>query len=108
MKINTPIKNAIASALLIVSASVSSPLLAQDDAKLSFKTEKLSDTLYLLKGEGGFTGGNVGLSVGEDGVAMIDNGVSSVIDLLKAEIAEITTQPIDYMINTHIHGDHIV
>ena len=107
MKINTPIKNAIASALLIVSASVSSPLLAQDDAKLSFKTEKLSDTLYLLKGEGGFTGGNVGLSVGEDGVAMIDNGVSSVIDLLKAEIAEITTQPIDYMINTHIHGDHI-
>ena len=107
MKINTPIKNAIASALLIISASVSSPLLAQDDAKLSFKTEKLSDTLYLLKGEGGFTGGNVGLSVGEDGVAMIDNGVSSVIDLLKAEIAEITTQPIDYMINTHIHGDHI-
>jgi len=81
--------------------------LAADEPSLSFKTEKITDTLYMLSGEGGFTGGNVGLSVGEDGVAMIDNGVSSVIDILKAEIAEITKQPIDYMINTHIHGDHI-
>lgn len=80
---------------------------AKEDPKLSFNTTKISDTLYMLSGEGGFTGGNVGLTVGKDGVAMIDNGVSSVLDLLKAEIAEITDQPIDYMINTHVHGDHI-
>jgi len=78
-----------------------------DEPTLSFNTQKVTDTIYMLSGEGGFTGGNVGLSVGSDGVAMIDNGVSSVIDILKAEIAEITDQPIDYMINTHIHGDHI-
>ncbi|MFT6725481.1 MAG: cyclase, partial [Arenicella sp.] len=71
------------------------------------KTEKITDTIYMISGEGGFTGGNVGLSVGSDGVAMIDNGVSGVIEILKAEIAKITKQPIDYMINTHIHGDHI-
>ena len=80
---------------------------AADEPSLSFNTVRVTDTIYMLTGEGGFTGGNVALSVGNDGVAMIDNGVSSVIDILKAEIAEITDKPIDYMINTHIHGDHI-
>ncbi len=93
--------------VLVSCVVLSNNILAADEPSLSFKTEKVTDTLYMLSGEGGFTGGNVGLSVGEDGVAMIDNGVSSVIDILKAEIAEITKQPIDYMINTHIHGDHI-
>lgn len=80
---------------------------AKDEPSLSFETTKISDTLYMISGEGGFTGGNVGLTVGADGVAMIDNGVSSVLEILKTEIAEITEQPIDYMINTHVHGDHI-
>lgn len=77
------------------------------EAALSYKTTQITDNIYMLSGDGGFTGGNVALTVGEDGVALIDNGVSSVLDILKAEIAEITQQPIDYMINTHIHGDHI-
>ena len=88
-------------------AVFSATAFAADEQTLGFKTEKVTDTIYMLSGEGGFTGGNVGLSVGSDGVAMIDNGVSSVIDILKSEIAEVTDKPIDYMINTHIHGDHI-
>lgn len=98
-------KIVISASLALCMTSFSST--AKDEPKLSFNTTKISDTLYMLSGEGGFTGGNVGLTVGEDGVAMIDNGVSSVLDILKAEIAEITKQPIDYMINTHVHGDHI-
>lgn len=81
------------------------------DPKLGFKTENISGSVYMLSGvggfTGGFTGGNIGLSIGEDGVAMIDNGLPSVIDLLKAEIAKTTDKPIDYLINTHVHGDHI-
>ena len=107
MKHQTTLKKTLTSVVAIAAAAMSINAFAQGDAKLSFKTEKITDTLYMLSGEGGFTGGNVGLSVGEDGVAMIDNGLSSVIDLLKAEIAELTNKPIDYMINTHIHGDHI-
>lgn len=75
--------------------------------KLGFKTEKVSGNVYMLSGVGGFTGGNIGLTIGEDGVAMIDNGLPSVLDLLKEEIAKTTEKPIDYLINTHIHGDHI-
>ena len=111
MLINTLKKVSKKTCLSLALAAIASTAFADDhhaeDSSLSFKTEKITDTLYMLSGEGGFTGGNVGLSVGEDGVAMIDNGVSSVIEILKAEIAEVTAQPVDYMINTHIHGDHI-
>ena len=107
MKRQNQFKKNITAAVLVGLSIMSVNALAQDQATLSYKTEKITDTIYMLSGEGGFTGGNVGLSVGSDGVAMIDNGVSGVIEILKAEIAEITKQPIDYMINTHIHGDHI-
>jgi glyoxylase-like metal-dependent hydrolase (beta-lactamase superfamily II) len=107
MKSQNLLKKLMTFALFAGASIMSINTLAQDDAKLSYKTEKISDTIYMLSGVGGFTGGNVALSVGDDGVAMIDNGLSSTIDILKAEIAEITKQPIDYMINTHIHGDHI-
>jgi cyclase len=107
MKLQNHLRKTITSALLVGVSIMSANALAEGDAKLSYKTEKITDTVYMLSGEGGFTGGNVGLSVGSDGVALIDNGVSGVIDILKAEIAKITEQPIDYMINTHIHGDHI-
>jgi len=74
---------------------------------LSFKTTEISPGIYMISGQGGFTGGNIGLSVGEDGVAMIDNGVSKVIGILREEISKTTNKPIDYLINTHLHGDHI-
>ncbi len=74
---------------------------------LGFKTEQISGNVYMLSGVGGFTGGNIGLTIGDDGVAMIDNGLPSVLELLRAEVAKTTDKPIDYLINTHIHGDHI-
>jgi len=80
---------------------------AKGEPKLGFKTEKVAGSVYMLSGVGGFTGGNIGLTIGDDGVAMIDNGLSSVLELLRTEVAKTTDKPIDYLINTHIHGDHI-
>ncbi len=75
--------------------------------QLGFETQLVSGNVYMLSGVGGFTGGNIGLTIGDDGVAMIDNGLPSVLELLKAEVAKSTDKPIDYLINTHVHGDHI-
>lgn len=80
---------------------------ADDHPKVSFKTETVSGSIYMLSGVDGFTGGNIGLSVGDDGVVMIDNGLSGVLGILRKEVAKTTDQPIDYLINTHVHGDHI-
>lgn len=73
---------------------------------ISFETTEIAPNLYMLNGVGGFTGGNIALTVGDDGVVMIDNGVSSFLELLKKEIKKTTDKPVDYLINTHFHQDH--
>ena len=78
-----------------------------DHPELFFDSIEVTPGLHMLFGVGGFTGGNVGLSVGSDGVVMIDNGVKTALDILLARVAKITDKPVDYLINTHIHGDHI-
>jgi len=64
-------------------------------SEISFETTKISSDLYMLSGVGGFAGGNIALTVGDDGVVMVDNGVSSLLDVLKEEIKKTTEKPID-------------
>lgn len=94
--------------ILALTAGTSSH--AHSDVKkepvLSFETKKVADNVYILSGVGGFTGGNIALTMGDEAVVMIDNGLPSVIDILRKEIAKTTDKPIDYLINTHVHGDH--
>lgn len=94
-------------ALLLSSTAVFSHGHEKGEPELGFETTQIADNIYMLSGIGGFTGGNIGLTIGDDGVAMIDNGLPSVLELLKAEVAKSTNKPIDYLINTHVHGDHI-
>jgi len=91
---------------LLVCFSFVNLVFAQDEQKLELKTEKVAGSVYMLSGVGAFTGGNIGLSIGDDGVAMIDNGVPALLEVLKAEVAKSTDKSIDYLINTHAHGDH--
>jgi cyclase len=53
-------------------------------------------------------GGNVSISVGDDGVLVVDTQFAGMADKLIAEIREIAgAAPIRYIVNTHAHGDHI-
>ena len=74
----------------------------RDFSKIEIKPEKVADNLYVLFG----SGGNIGLSVGEDGAFIIDNQFAPLSDKIVAAVAGITDQPIKYVINTHWHGDH--
>ena len=71
--------------------------------EVEIKAQQLTDGIYVLFGQGG----NIGLSVGDDGVYMIDDQYGQLSDKIKAAIAEITEQPVSYLINTHWHGDHV-
>lgn len=79
---------------------------AQDD-EVSFTSEELAPGVYMIYGVGGFAGGNVGLLVGDDHVAVIDDSMKPLAPKLAAHILELTDRPIDFMINTHVHGDHV-
>lgn len=89
-------------ALLISLAFCTAPALAQDFSKAQIKTEKLNDTSYMLTG----AGGNIGVSVGEDAVFVIDDQYAPMAPKIRAAIKAITNKPVRFVVNTHYHGDH--
>ncbi len=75
---------------------------AQDFSKVEIKTIPVGDGIYMLQG----AGGNIGISAGEDGVFMIDDQFSPLTPKILSAIANISKEPIKFMINTHWHFDH--
>ncbi len=66
------------------------------------RTQDLGNGIYAIFGPGG----NIGVSVGEDGVILIDDKFDQVSTFLVNAVGEITDKPIRFLINTHWHGDH--
>jgi cyclase len=51
-------------------------------------------------------GGNITLQIGKDGVLLVDTGLEQNSEKVLAEIRKLSTKPIRYIINTHVHPDH--
>jgi len=81
--------------------SISSAL-AQDFSKVEIKVQKVSGTVYMLEG----AGGNIGASVGEDGIVIVDDEFLPLADKIEAALKGVTDKPIKFVLNTHWHGDH--
>jgi len=73
----------------------------------SVKSSEVVPGIYLVEGADGFAGGNITLLVGDDQVVLIDDGVEPIGPTLIASVAEIAGRPVDFVINTHVHGDHV-
>ncbi|WP_144395020.1 MBL fold metallo-hydrolase [Pleionea sediminis] len=91
---------ALASAMIIGTPSFA------EESTPTFKATEVAPGIHMLSGVGGFTGGNIGLSIGEDGVVMIDDSMPPMLDNMKKAIESVTTKPVNFLINTHVHGDH--
>ena len=74
----------------------------QDMSDVEITTVPLESDLFMLVGRGG----NIGLSVGEDGAFLIDDQFAPLTDKILAAVAEVTDQPVRWVLNTHWHGDH--
>jgi cyclase len=85
--------------LLVASAAAGQE---RDFDKVTIKTTKITDSVYMLEG----AGGNIGLSVGDDGVVVIDDQFAPLTPKIQAAIGAITPKPIKFVLNTHWHGDH--
>ena len=66
------------------------------------RTEKVADGLYVLFG----IGGNIGVSIGEDGVLIVDDQFPEMIPKVNAAIEALGGGAVDYAVNTHWHFDH--
>ncbi len=93
--------------LVLASASLlaisSTAVLAQ--AGSSFQVHELRGNVHMLEAPGG--GGNIAVMSGPDGVLLVDDRFDQDVPALLSAVGEITAEPIDFVINTHIHPDHI-
>ena len=87
-------------AVALVGAAVVMVVGGQEPESLSIRPVK--DGLYLIIG----TGGNVGVRVTRDGVILIDDKFPRNFQAIQDRVAEVSDQPVRYVINTHHHGDH--
>jgi cyclase len=79
----------------------SSALFSQTN-EVTIETTKLSDNVYMLVG----SGGNIGVSAGEDGVFIIDDQFAQLTPKIVTAIKAISDKPFQFLVNTHYHGDH--
>lgn len=87
-------------------ALLCTPLYAQD-TEISFASSEVAPGLYMVQGVGGFGGGNMSLMVGDQYIAMIDDGLEPLAPKLLAHVTATAGRPVNFMINTHVHGDHV-
>ena len=98
---------------LIGLLSLAAALSAQD-----LKVLPIRASVYMITG----AGGNITVSVGDDGILMVDTGLASASDKLIATINQLgqtvatkglsgvnvkPPKPIRFIINTHVHPDHV-
>ena len=77
------------SRLLFCAALVAGASVAQE-GEITFKSTELAPGLYMIEGEGGFAGGNLGLLTGDDGVVLIDDGLKPLTEKTLAAIEKLT------------------
>jgi glyoxylase-like metal-dependent hydrolase (beta-lactamase superfamily II) len=78
----------------------------QDYSIIDLKTIKVADKLYMLQGVNGFAGGNLAISVGEDGCLMVDDQLAPMSEKIKQKLSEFECKKLNFVLNTHWHGDH--
>ncbi|MBT8296782.1 MAG: MBL fold metallo-hydrolase [Maribacter sp.] len=72
------------------------------EKEVTIKIDTLSKDVFMLTGQGG----NIGIYTGQDNVFMIDDQFERLSDKIKMAIGQLTDQPISFLFNTHMHGDH--
>jgi glyoxylase-like metal-dependent hydrolase (beta-lactamase superfamily II) len=91
--------------LLFVSLAAAASALAQNVAT-EIKATEVSPGVYMLEGANGFSS-NMALLVGDEHVVLIDDGMAPITADLVATVDELAGRPIDFIVNTHVHGDHV-
>lgn len=91
---------------LILAASLlaaTTTLHAQRDmSKVEVKATKVAGSVYMITG----AGGNIGVSIGEDGIIIVDDQYAPLVPKIEAALQAISDKPLRFILNTHYHPDH--
>lgn len=110
-------KNQITALLLVLCSSVSYSVKSHDNVmsfeemakafgwdfeKTQITTEELDDGMFIMFG----VGGNILVSVGDDGTMIVDDQFPQMMPKIQAALSEVGSNKVDYALNTHWHFDH--
>ncbi len=89
---------------LLVVCLCATPSLAQerDFSKVEIKATKVAGSVYMLEG----AGGNIGVSIGMDGILIVDDQFAPLADKIRAALKALGEGKLKFVLNTHWHGDH--
>lgn len=88
--------------LLFVVCAFSVGALAQDFSRVQIKATKVAGNVHMLEG----AGGNIGVSVGPDGILIVDDQFAPLADKIRASLKTLGEGKLRFILNTHWHGDH--
>jgi glyoxylase-like metal-dependent hydrolase (beta-lactamase superfamily II) len=95
------VKKILSLTLLLVFAAVAQAQ-QPDYSKVQIKATKVAGNVYMLEG----AGGNIGVSVGDDGLLIVDDQFAPLADKIRAALKGIADKKLHFILNTHWHGDH--
>jgi len=74
----------------------------RDFSKVVIESQQVADGVFMLTG----SGGNIGASIGDDGIVIIDDQFAPLSERIQAALAKLSPKPVRFVINTHHHFDH--
>src|SRR5437660_10607876 len=95
-------RNILFAIVILLLASAVAAAQEKDFSKVQMKVSKVAGNVYMLEG----AGGNIGASVGDDGIVIVDDQYAPLAEKIQAALKGITDKPVRFIINTHYHGDH--
>jgi len=99
-------KRTTASLAALVALLTTSPGFAQatpDYGKVEIKATRLAPDFWTLEGQGG----TISVLTGADGILLVDAQFAPLTDKLVAAIRQFSDKPIRFLVDTHVHPDHV-
>jgi len=88
----------------VVALVLASPALAQRDfSTVEVSSQKVAGAVHMLSTD---VGGNIGVSAGDDGILIVDDQFAPLVDKIRAALQAISPGDLEFVVNTHWHGDH--
>jgi glyoxylase-like metal-dependent hydrolase (beta-lactamase superfamily II) len=97
--------HAAAAFCLITGLALPAAAQQQDFSKVEIKATKVAGNIYMLEG----SGGNIGVSVGSDGILIVDDQFAPLADKIHSALNALKGPgdgKLKFVLNTHWHGDH--
>jgi len=100
---NMHLPRALVLAIGVAFGSAAFAQAAPDLSQVQIRTTRLAPDFWTLEGQGG----TISVLTGNDGILLVDSQFAPLTDKLVAAIRKFSDKPIRFLVDTHVHPDHV-